>query len=71
LLISFSAVPHNPLLLQVPAPGDVFLYPVADGAYVPTRVAAIGEQYVELDANYGVTGAQLQLEVRLVALQKQ
>ncbi|KAF6264177.1 hypothetical protein COO60DRAFT_1486295 [Scenedesmus sp. NREL 46B-D3] len=56
---------------QVPAPGDVFLYPVADGAFVPTRVAAIGEQYVELDANYGVAGAQLQLEVRLVGLQKQ
>jgi FKBP-type peptidyl-prolyl cis-trans isomerase 2 len=55
----------------MPAPGDVFLYPVADGAFVPTRVAAIGEQYVELDANYGVTGAPLQLEVRLVGLQKQ
>ncbi|WIA15270.1 hypothetical protein OEZ85_001941 [Tetradesmus obliquus] len=56
---------------QMPAPGDVFLYPVSEGAYVPTRVAAIGEKYVELDANYGVTGAGLQLEVTLVALQKQ
>ncbi|WIA35472.1 hypothetical protein OEZ86_003907 [Tetradesmus obliquus] len=56
---------------QMPAPGDVFLYPVSEGAYVPTRVAAIGEKYVELDANYGVTGAALQLEVTLVALQKQ
>lgn len=55
----------------MPAPGDVFLYPVSEGAYVPTRVAAIGEKYVELDANYGVTGAGLQLEVTLVALQKQ
>jgi hypothetical protein len=59
------------LAVQVPAPGDVFLYPVAEGAFVPTRVAAIGEKYVELDANYGVTGAPLQLEVRLVGLQKQ
>jgi FKBP-type peptidyl-prolyl cis-trans isomerase 2 len=55
---------------QVPQVGEVFWYPVADGAYVPTRIQNVGEQYVELDANYGVTGTSLQLEVQLVRLYK-
>eukprot|EP00878_Enallax_costatus_P017741 GHUV01018640.1.p1 GENE.GHUV01018640.1~~GHUV01018640.1.p1 ORF type:complete len:476 (+),score=182.86 GHUV01018640.1:465-1892(+) len=56
---------------QTPDPGDVFWYPVADGAYVQTRVTSVGDTYVELDANYGVTGTDLCMDVQLVRLQKQ
>jgi hypothetical protein len=55
---------------SMPQVGDVFWYPVVDGAAVPTRVNAIGHDYVELDANYGVTGAALELQVQLVRLNK-
>ena len=55
---------------DMPQVGDVFWYPVVDGAAVPTRVNAIGQDYVELDANYGVTGAALELQVQLVRLNK-
>jgi hypothetical protein len=54
----------------MPGVGDVFWYPVADGAAVPTRVNAVGQDYVELDANWGVTDTELELQVQLVRLQK-
>lgn len=56
---------------QMPNPGDVFWYPVSESAYVQTRVTSIGDTHVELDANYGVTGTELQMVVQLVRLQKQ
>lgn len=56
---------------NMPEVGDVFWYPVADGAAVPTRVNAVGRDYVELDANYGVTDTALELQVQLVRLLKQ
>jgi hypothetical protein len=55
---------------HMPGVGDVFWYPVADGAAVPARVNAVGQDYVELDANYGVTDTELELQVQLVRLQK-
>lgn len=55
---------------EVPGVGDVFWYPVIDGAAVLTRVSAVGQDYVELDANYGVTDAPLELRVQLVKLHK-
>lgn len=55
---------------NMPGVGDVFWYPVADGAAVPTRVNAVGQDYVELDANWGVTDTELELQVQLVRLQK-
>lgn len=55
---------------NMPGMGDVFWYPVADGAAVPTRVNAVGQDYVELDANWGVTDTELELQVQLVRLQK-
>jgi hypothetical protein len=55
---------------NMPGVGDVFWYPVADGAAVPTRVNAVGQDYVELDANWGVTDSELELQVQLVRLQK-
>eukprot|EP00879_Flechtneria_rotunda_P028403 GHRR01030510.1.p3 GENE.GHRR01030510.1~~GHRR01030510.1.p3 ORF type:complete len:117 (-),score=32.24 GHRR01030510.1:489-839(-) len=56
---------------QMPNVGDVFWYPVAERASVPTRVAMICEEFTELDANYGITDTQLQLEIKLVRLHKQ
>eukprot|EP00775_Hariotina_reticulata_P002817 gene2817-3110_t len=55
---------------ETPKVGEVFWYPVADGAHVPTRIQNIGEHYVELDANYGVAGTMLHLDVQLVRLYK-
>lgn len=55
---------------ELPKIGDVFWYPVAEGAYVQTRVAGVGQKHVELDANYGVVGTQLEMDIHLVKLQK-
>jgi hypothetical protein len=55
---------------ELPCVGDVFWYPVADRAAVPTRVNAIGKDFVELDANFGVSDTQLELQVQLVKLVK-
>jgi hypothetical protein len=53
-----------------PGVGEVFWFPLPNGAALPTRVAAVGPAYVELDANEGLLSAPLLLEVHLVALHK-
>jgi hypothetical protein len=53
---------------EAPALGEVFWFPIRPGAALPTRVTAVGDEHYELDANYGVLGAPLDLHVQLVRL---
>jgi hypothetical protein len=55
---------------EPPQLGEVFWYPVVDGAALPTRVKSVGQDFYELDANYGVTDTPLTLHVQLVELRK-
>lgn len=53
-----------------PVAGQVFWYPIADGApsWVPTQVVNVGPQFVQLDANFGLTGREMQLGVRVAGV---
>lgn len=55
---------------RTPECGDVFFYPVRDDCWLQAQVSTVGERFVEVDANYGVAGQDVVLDVQLVKLIK-
>ncbi len=52
-----------------PSPGEVFRYPITDSDWLMGRVNIVGDQFAELDANFGIAGRKV-LEVRVVGLER-